>query len=210
MNGLDSDRLKSSGPVASLQPISQSEYFHLVREPTMAFDDFVLIPITRDDLSLIVEWRSQPEVHEWYAGRPVTEDEIRTRHLESTDPVTRCIVHLEGDPIGHLQFYEYIEEWRPAVGLSPGEEAWGLDVFLGEVHLHGRGIGTRLVRGVAERLISDHGAPLVLIDPHAGNAAAVRSYEKAGFRKIRLMPSYGRVRGRWRDAWLMEFVGAGE
>lgn len=192
------------------RPICSTEYLHTVTEPVMAFDDFVLIPMTGDDLPMIVEWRSRPEVHEWYAGRPVTEDEIRKRHLESTDPVTRCIVHFEGEPIGLLQFYEYIEKWKPAIGLSPDEEAWGLDLYLGEVHLHGRGIGTRLVRGVAERLISDHGATRVLIDPHIGNTAAVRSYEKAGFRKIRLMPSYERVRGEWRDAWLMEFVGTDE
>ena len=176
----------------------------------MAFDDFVLIPMTGDDLPMIVEWRSRPEVHEWYAGRPVTEDEIRKRHLESTDPVTRCIVHFKGEPIGLLQFYEYMEKWKPAIGLSPDQEAWGLDLYLGEVHLHSRGIGTRLVRGVAERLISDHGATRVLIDPHIGNTAAVRAYEKAGFRKIRLMPSYERVRGEWMDAWLMEFAGADE
>jgi aminoglycoside 6'-N-acetyltransferase len=63
------------------------------------------------------------------------------------------------------------------------------------------------VRGVAERLISDHGASRVLIDPLVGNHAAVRSYEKAGFRKLRLLPSYERIRGKWRDAWLMEFAG---
>jgi len=172
----------------------------------MEFDGFVLIPMTGDDLRLIVEWRSQPEVYEWYAGRPVTENEIRKRHLESPDPVTRCIVHLDGEPVGFLQFYEYIDKWKPAVGLEPDEQAWGLDLYLGEVRMHGRGIGTRLVRGVVERLITDYGATRVLIDPHVGNIAAVRSYEQAGFRKIRLMPSYERVRGQWKDAWLMEFT----
>ena len=145
----------------------------------------------------------------WF-GVDLTEQDGQWWHLESTDPVTRCIVHFEGEPIGLLQFYEYIEKWKPAIGLSPDQEAWGLDLYLGEVHLHGRGIGTRLVSGVAERLISDHGATRVLIDPHVGNTAAVRAYEKAGFRKVRLMPSYERVRGEWRDAWLMEFVGADE
>jgi len=172
----------------------------------MEFDGFTLTPITEDDLPMIVEWRRRPEVHEWYAGRPVTADEIRRRHLEADEPVTRCIVRLHGEPVGHIQFYEYTEEWKPAVGLGPGDEGvWGIDVYLGEPALHGRGIGSRLVRGVAERLVSEHGASRVLIDPHVENLAAVRAYEKAGFRKIRLMPSYERVRGAWRDAWLMEF-----
>ena len=175
----------------------------------MSFDGFELVPITEDDLSMIVEWRRRPEVHEWYAGRPVTAGEIRTRHLESGDPVTRCIVHLDGRPIGHLQFYEYISEWKPAAGLGPGDEGvWGIDVYLGEPSLFGRGIGSRLVRGVAERLIADHGAARVVIDPHVGNTVAVRAYEKAGFRRIRLLPSYERIRGEWLDAWLMQFEGS--
>jgi len=174
----------------------------------MSFDEFTLVRMTEDDLPLIVKWRSRPEVNEWYGGKPVTEGEIRTRHLESNEPVRRCIVHLDGDPIGFLQFYEYIDAWKPAIDLKPDDHGvWGIDVYLGEPHLHGRGIGTRLVRGVAERLVSDHGAARVVIDPHVGNTAAVRCYEKAGFLRLRLLPSYERVRGEWQDAWLMEWVG---
>jgi aminoglycoside 6'-N-acetyltransferase len=175
-------------------------------KPVMSFNGFTLVPITKDDLPRIVEWRSRPEIHEWYGGRPVTEDEIRTRHLESDEPVTRCIVHLDGSPVGHLQFYEYLGAWKQAIGLDTDEEAvWGIDLYLGEPRLHGRGIGARLVRGVAERLIAGYGARRVVIDPHVDNLAAVRCYEKAGFRKVKLLPSYERVRGAWRDAWLMEF-----
>ncbi|MBU1492597.1 MAG: GNAT family N-acetyltransferase [Actinomycetota bacterium] len=174
-------------------------------DAVMSFGGFTLIPMTEADLPRVVEWRSRPEVHEWYGGRPVTAEEIRAKHLDNTDPVTRSIVHLDGEPIGFLQFYEYIDEWKPAIGLRPDEEAWGLDLYLGEPHLHGQGIGTRLVRGVAERLASEHGATRVTIDPHVGNTAAIRCYEKAGFRKVRLMPSYERVRGEWKDAWLMEW-----
>ncbi|MCB2224643.1 MAG: acetyltransferase [Actinobacteria bacterium] len=175
-------------------------------EPVMSFDGFDLVPITEADLPRIVAWRSRPEVHEWYGGRPVTEDEIRRRHLESGEPVARCIVRLHGRPVGHLQFYEYLDEWKGAIGLGPSDTGvWGLDVYLGDPALHGRGIGTRLVRGVAERLAADHGAERVVIDPHVENLAAVQCYERAGFRRVRLLPAYERVRGAWRDAWLMEF-----
>ena len=177
-------------------------------QPVMSFDGFSLVPITEADLPRIVAWRSRPEVHEWYGGRPVTEDEIRRRHLASDDPTIRCIVHLDERPIGHLQFYEYIAKWRPAIGLGPGDDGvWGIDVYLGEPDLHGQGIGTRLVRGVAERLVADFGARRVVIDPHVGNAAAIRCYQKAGFVKVRILPSYERIRGEWKDAWLMEWDG---
>jgi aminoglycoside 6'-N-acetyltransferase len=174
-------------------------------ETVMSFDEFDLVAMTVDDLPLVIEWRSRPAVHEWYGGRPVTVEEIRKRHLESPDPVSRCIVHLDGAPIGFLQFYEYIDAWKQAIDLRSNEEAWGIDLYIGEPDLHGQGIGTRLVSGVAQRLADGPGPDRVVIDPHVGNTAAVRCYQKAGFAKVRLMPSYERVRGEWRDAWLMEW-----
>ena len=179
-------------------------------EPVMEFDDFTLTPLTAADVPLVVEWRSRPEVYRWYGGRPVDEEHIRTRHLESDEPVHRCIVRYRGDPIGYLQFYEYTDEWKPAVGLAADEEAWGIDLFIGEPHLHGKGVGTALVRGVAERLAAERGAERVLIDPHVDNQAAIRAYQKAGFRKVRLLPSYERMRGEWKDAWLMEWNGSAD
>jgi aminoglycoside 6'-N-acetyltransferase len=172
----------------------------------VAIDGFVIRPLVIDDVPLIVTWRSRPEVHEWYGGRPVTEDEILVRHIHSTEPVTRCIVEMDGEPIGFLQYYRYIREWKPAVGLRKSEDAWGIDLFIGEPHLHGTGIGSRLVRGVAEFLADEHDATRVLIDPHVGNVRAVRAYEKAGFRKLRVLPSYEQIGDRWHDAWLMEWT----
>ena len=98
-------------------------------------------------------------MHEWYGGRPVTDR--GDPHAAPREPPTRspgASSTSTATPIGFLQFYEYIEEWKQAIDLAPDEEAWGIDVYLGEPHLHGQGIGTRLVRGVAERLAAGPGA----------------------------------------------------
>jgi aminoglycoside 6'-N-acetyltransferase len=42
-----------------------------------------------------------------------------------------------------------------------------------------------------------------VLSPVADNARAIRSYEKAGFRKVRLIPNGEFLGGEWRDAWLM-------
>jgi aminoglycoside 6'-N-acetyltransferase len=46
-------------------------------------------------------------------------------------------------------------------------------------------------------------AQRVTIDPHVSNHRAVRCYEKAGFRKVRLLPRQELHEGEYWDCWLM-------
>ena len=83
----------------------------------------------------------------------------------------------------------------------------GIDLFL-DPAVHGRGIGTEAVRRVVRHLIDDRGHHRVTIDPAADNAAAIRSYEKAGFRPVGVMRRYERdVDGDgWHDGLLMDLI----
>ena len=60
-------------------------------------------------------------------------------------------------------------------------------------------------------LIDERGHHRITIDPAATNAAAIRAYEKVGFRRVGVMRSYERdADGRdWHDGLLMELL-AGE
>jgi len=62
-----------------------------------------------------------------------------------------------------------------------------------------------VVRAGAEFLLHSGWADVVTIDPLIYNTRAVRSYEKAGFRKVRLMPQCELHEGLYRDSWLMVF-----
>ena len=57
-------------------------------------------------------------------------------------------------------------------------------------------------------LIDERGHHRVTIDPATGNAAAIRAYEKVGFRPVGIMRSYERDQdGRgWHDGLLMELL----
>jgi aminoglycoside 6'-N-acetyltransferase len=47
----------------------------------------------------------------------------------------------------------------------------------------------------------------IVIDPAAGNARAIRAYEKVGFRGVGLMREYERGSdGTWHDGLLMELL----
>ena len=53
------------------------------------------------------------------------------------------------------------------------------------------------------------GAIRVITDPIVENLRAVRCYEKAGFRKVRVLPAHEALDGVKRDSWLMEFQPGG-
>jgi aminoglycoside 6'-N-acetyltransferase len=83
----------------------------------------------------------------------------------------------------------------------------GIDLFL-DPALHGRGLGTEAVRQVVRLLIEERGHHRITIDPAADNAAAIRAYEKAGFKPVGVMRRYERDVGGtgWHDGLLMELV----
>ena len=104
---------------------------------------------------------------------------------------------LDGRVVGMVQ---HGEEPTPNY-----RHAW-IDLFL-DPAIHGRGVGTDVVRTMARHLFDDLGHHRLTIDPSAENPAAIRAYEKAGFRRVGILHASERAPdGRWRDAVLMERV----
>jgi aminoglycoside 6'-N-acetyltransferase len=81
-----------------------------------------------------------------------------------------------------LQCYN-LSAWDTGLGPQP-EGTRGLDQFIGEASMLGSGHGSAFVRAFTDRLLAN-GTPRVVIDPDPANAQAIRSYEKAGFRRER-------------------------
>jgi RimJ/RimL family protein N-acetyltransferase len=75
-------------------------------------------------------------------------------------------------------------EYAQAVALR--ERAVGLDLFIGEPGLIGHGHGPAMLRQfLRDVALPFHRAEICVIGPAAGNASAIRAYEKAGFERLR-------------------------
>jgi aminoglycoside 6'-N-acetyltransferase len=167
--------------------------------------DLRVRPLTGADVPDLARWLSDPRVLEFYGGRDQPSDAaaVRAEYLRPGDPVERCLVEQAGMPFGYLQLYRPDD---PAWDLPADEVTWAMDLFIGEPARWNQGIGTRLVRAAVDHLVRDRGADRVLIDPEARNPRAIRCYEKAGFRKVKLLPEAELHEGVWEDCWLMAFT----
>lgn len=84
----------------------------------------------------------------------------------------------------------------------------GIDLFLAPT-VHGGGLGTDAVRTLARHLVDACGYHRLVIDPAADNTAAIRCYEKVGFRQVGIMRQYERgPDGTWHDGLLMDLLAA--
>jgi aminoglycoside 6'-N-acetyltransferase len=151
-----------------------------------------LRPMTEADAPELLRILETPEVARWW-------DEPDPGFPLADDPdATRLVIEVDGAVAGMIQFAEELEpKYRHA----------SIDLFL-DPALHNRGIGTEAVRRVVRLLIDGRGHHRITIDPAAANAAAIRSYEKAGFTRVGVMRQYERDTGGsgWHDGLLMELL----
>ncbi len=148
--------------------------------------------LTEQDLPMLHDWLNRPHIVEWWGGeaeRP-TLDEVLLHYrprLLAEDYVTPYIAMLGDQPIGYAQSY---------VAMGSGDGWWeaetdpgvrGIDQSLAHPEQLGQGLGTRLVRALVDRLFADPAVTKVQTDPAPGNHRAIRCYEKAGFRREKLI-----------------------
>jgi aminoglycoside 6'-N-acetyltransferase len=138
--------------------------------------------MSAEDLPTIKRWLEGPHVREWWHD-PAEQFELVSGDLDHPD-MAQFIVAADGQQFAYLQCYD-VGAWDSGFGRQP-DGTRGLDQFIGEASMIGRGHGSAFVRAFAERLLAD-GTPRVVTDPAPANKRAIQAYEKAGFRRDRLV-----------------------
>jgi aminoglycoside 6'-N-acetyltransferase len=154
-----------------------------------------LRPLAEGDEAELLRIHTTPEVMRWW--------DAPAEHFPWDEPeATRLTIEVDGAVAGLIQFSEELEpKYRHA----------GVDLFL-DPALHGRGLGSEAVRRVVRHLIDDLGHHRITIDPATANTAAIRAYEKVGFRSVGVMRRSERDADGdgWHDSVLMELLAGGE
>ena len=96
------------------------------------------------------------------------------------------LIRMDGRPIGVMQSYrvdsypDYVAELGELA-----EPAFSLDLFIGELDLIGKGVGPELLRAFLPVAFERYQLDYCVIGPARSNVAAIRAYEKIGFRYLK-------------------------
>jgi RimJ/RimL family protein N-acetyltransferase len=151
-------------------------------------------PLSETDLSLIHGWLNNPEVARFYGldlenlTRP-TLDQVVEHYMPRIrgERPTFCYVMMSGRrPAGFIQTYRVGDYPDYARAIEYDEDAWAIDLFIGEDDCRGRGFGSRaLVRFLESEVFTRPGVEVAVISPNPNNKRAIRAYERAGFRHLK-------------------------
>lgn len=142
--------------------------------------------LTEDDLDLMHRWLNTPHVMRWYSPGGRTRARVAEEYLpyiRGEKPTEPYLIMCGDTPIGYIQTYR-INDWPDyARHIGVDDDTAGVDLFIGEPELIGRGLGPAAIRAFMRQVVfGSFGARECVIGPEVANGAAIRAYEKAGFR----------------------------
>lgn len=143
-----------------------------------------------DDLPLLHRWLNTDQVACWYGAGKVhypPYERVVERYaprIRGEEPTDSYVILYAGAPIGYIQTYrvaDYPEDrWQVEAGAA------AIDLLIGEADLVYLGLGPRILsRFLSDIVFADPGVTSCVIGPSVSNAAAIRAYEKAGFRYLK-------------------------
>ncbi len=105
--------------------------------------------------------------------------------LAETSKSHNYVVLLDGRPIGLIQTY-LLRDWPDYAATIGIDDGAGIDLFIGDPDLVGRGLGPRVISAFARDVVFATGTvDICVAGPDERNRRSLRASEKAGFQAIR-------------------------
>ncbi|MFF3962359.1 GNAT family N-acetyltransferase [Streptomyces griseorubiginosus] len=146
---------------------------------------FHLVPVQVErDLPLVSRWMNDPAVTAfWELAGPqsVTEEHLRSQ-LTGDGRSVPCLGVLEGTPMSYWEIYR--ADLDPVARHYPARpHDTGIHLLIGEVPHRGRGLGSTLLRSLADLVLDKRPAcARVIAEPDLRNIPSVTAFLSAGFR----------------------------
>jgi Acetyltransferases, including N-acetylases of ribosomal proteins len=144
-------------------------------------DNLLIRDAESRDADLLCGWWNDGAVMA-HAGFPnglgTTPEAIRTQLVGDDDTHRRCIIELNGEPIGEMNY-------RTKSDVTINERAAEIGIKICDAAQREHGYGTKLLTMFIDELFGRYGFDVILLDTNLKNTRAQHVYEKLGFIKIR-------------------------
>ncbi|MFE0417067.1 GNAT family N-acetyltransferase [Streptomyces tendae] len=146
---------------------------------------FHLAPVDLErDAALVARWMNDPAVAAYWeltGPQSVTADHLRVQ-LAGDGRSVPCVGLLDGVPMSYWEIYR--ADLDPLARYCPVRpHDTGIHLLIGDDADRGRGLGTELIRAVADLVLAERPAcTRVLAEPDVRNRSSVAAFLGAGFR----------------------------
>lgn len=163
---------------------------------------FTFTPITENNLPLLqpllYRWFQMPHIEQWWPV-PTKNEDFFNSFLKRIRSGTKPYLVVYNDlPIGYIQCYSADSTTSPWLPKLP-DNLVGIDQFIGEPDYLGKVIGTLFIKDFVKELIEKDNTLTIIVDPDPTNIAAIRCYEKVGFKRL------GEYQAPWGPALVMTY-----
>lgn len=141
------------------------------------------IALTYSDFPLLLKWLGTPHVKAWYDQEIThTEKSITEKYSSyvNNSKISSFIIYVEDKPVGYIQTYNAYDflKGKPLANLP--QSLGAIDFYIGEEGYLGQGIGAKILKAFDYKKFD-----YILVDPDKDNIAAIKTYERCGFKKIK-------------------------
>ncbi len=138
------------------------------------------------DYRFLEEWYKKEEIYSHFEQRILNYDEIVNKYYPRTKTnatVPVYMIEYKYEPVGIIQYQEINKENKELYKIS-NNNSYEMDIFIGNLDLHNKGIGKKAVNLMSKYLFDTHNAELIVMCPLEENINAIKCYQKSGFRLI--------------------------
>ncbi len=165
-------------------------------------------PLQETHFFLLLKWLETPHVKLWWDAYAewtleLIENKYRNyvkgfKRLEFKGcviekPTHAFLICIDDKEVGYIQYYNVYdfpcEQGDEIEGIPDSLAA--LDIFIGEDGFLGKGLGSRIIKQFLSEYVDPH-YDACFVDPDTANIRAIRTYENAGFKKIKMVKD-GRI-----------------